>query len=175
MVLPSREEEEETVHRVETASSTSETTTGGCWTSSPISGRMATGRGRSKCGGPNPQALLLADLLPKSKDQMAALTSATTTPGMRGGEAPICCLNTDRESVGSSSQRTTNGGQVLVGPWMYGKAYPTTNAKQQPQSALESLPRKVLVQRFPLILEIISRRLCAGAKLSQGSFTYTSL
>lgn len=45
---------------------------------------------------PNPQALFLADLSPKSKDQRVALTSATTAPDRRGGEAHICCLNTDR-------------------------------------------------------------------------------
>lgn len=154
---------------VKTASSTSESTKGGCWTSSPISGRMAIGRGRNKCCGPNPQALFLADLSLTSKDQRAALTSATTAPGMRGGGAHICCLNTDREHVGSSSQCTSSGGQVLVGPWMYSKAHPITHAKQQSQSALGSSLRKVLVQHFLLILKIISRRLCTGSKSSQGS------
>lgn len=154
---------------VEPASSSSTGTRVGRWTSSPISGRMAIGRGRSKCHGPNPHALFLAGPSLRSKDQRAALTSATTAPGMRGGEAHICCLNTEREHVGSSSSCTTNRGQALVGPWTGGQAHPITTAKQQPRSALQSLLRKGLVQHFLLILKIISRRLCAGSKFSQGS------
>lgn len=104
VVLPSPEGEEETGHMVEAASSITKITRGGCWTSSLISGSAAIGQGRSKCCGPNPQALFLADLPRKSKDQRAALRSATSAPGLRGGEARICCLNTDREHVGSSPQ-----------------------------------------------------------------------
>lgn len=73
---------------------------GVCWTSPPVSGRTAISRGRNSCCGPNPQVFLLADLSQKSKDQRAAPTSASAAPGMRGGEAHICCLNTDREHVG---------------------------------------------------------------------------
>lgn len=89
---------------LETASSTSKSTSGVCWTSPPISGRTATSRGRSTCYGPNPQVFLLADLSRKSKDQRAAPTAASAAPGTRGGEARICCLNTDREHVGPSPQ-----------------------------------------------------------------------
>lgn len=130
---------------LETASSTSKSTSGVCWTSPPISGRTATSRGRSTCYGPNPQVFLLADLSRKSKDQRAAPTAASAAPGTRGGEARICCLNTDREHVGPSPQCTTHGGQVPAGPWMCSTTHPTPNAKQQPQAALGSLSRKVPV------------------------------
>lgn len=94
VALPSPVREEETGHIVETASSTSESTRGGRWTSSPISSRKAIGRGRIDAVGQTLRALFLADPLLKSKDQGAAHVSATT-PGMRGGEAHIGCLNTD--------------------------------------------------------------------------------
>lgn len=112
---------------------------------SPISGRTAISRGKNSCCGPNPEVFLLADLSQKSKDQRAAPTSASAAPGMRGGEAHICCLNTDREHVGPSPQCTTHGSQVSAGPWMCNTAHPTPNAKQQPQADLGSLSRKVPV------------------------------
>lgn len=112
---------------------------------SPISGRTAMSRGKNSCCGPNPEVFLLADLSQKSKDQWAAPTSASAAPGMRGGEAHICCLNTDREHVGPSTQCTTHGSQVSAGPGMCSTAHPTPNAKQQPQADLGSLSRKVPV------------------------------
>lgn len=86
-----------------------------CWTSPPISGRTARSRGRNSFCGPNPQVFLLADLSQKSKDQRAAPPSASAAPAMRGGEAHICCLNTDREHVGPSPQCTAHRTQVSAG------------------------------------------------------------
>jgi len=61
--------------------------------------------------------LSLADQSLKSKDQSAALTSATTAPGRRGGEARLCCSNTDREHVGSSCFRLDIRKNIFTNEW----------------------------------------------------------
>lgn len=119
-------------------------TRGVCWTSPPIPATTAISRGRNSYCGPKPLCFSLPDLSQKSKDQRAAPTSASAAPGMRGGEAHICCLNIDREHLGPP-QCTTHRRQVSAGPWMCSTAHPIPNAKQQPQADLGSLSRKVLV------------------------------
>lgn len=85
------------------------------------------------------------------------------------GEAHVCCLNTDREHVGSLSQCTTNRGQALVVSWKPNRA-PPLHKYQTTGSAPESFLRKHLL----LILKNISWKLCPGSKLAHVS-SYTPL
>lgn len=160
--------EEETGHMLETASSTSKSTRGVCWTSPPVSGRTAIRRERNSCCGPNPQVFLLADLSQKSKDQRAAPTSASAAPGMRGGEAHICCLNTDREHVGPWAQCTAHGSQVSAGC----AAQPSP--PQRPNSSLRQtldLYQEKALCNVRLMFKIISRRCVHRIKIISRFFT----